>query len=78
MKVLDSASYGTQSFFIGMRNEMELDGGNYYIHLIHTKSNSTPRYMRVSPDATGTVYSIELAPTGSVSGNYGNQAVFVS
>ena len=42
-----------------MRNEMELDGGgNYYIHLIHTMNDSVTNYMRVSPDVTGTVYSV--------------------
>ena len=62
VKRLDSTTYGTQSFFIGMRNELEYDStsGNYYIHAIYTMMDqlgfSTTFYIRVSPDVTGTVF----------------------
>ena len=66
--MLDTANYGTHSFFIGMRQEMELDSGNYYIHLIHTMDGSTTFYMRVTPDQAGTVYTQKIQPGSIVSG----------
>ena len=51
MRKLDPTQYGSTSAMIGMRQTMELDGSEYYIHCIfYNSQNEAVYYLKISPD----------------------------
>ena len=52
---LDESDLHEKSILLGMRPAMELDGSNYYVHLIYYKHDKKTYYLRASPSVVETV-----------------------